>query len=214
MAQEKKRACGYRKVGGLYLCGGNDGISCCKMPIILSICPTCGSGIRQTRGWTWIDPRPWLAEPCKLPGRHLICPLAHPEELGDQVGLIWVGTAFYPTPDVFAREANEMGISKRISTVPRGFEVGKHWVFIAHPRVKWHIEGEGDDAQQIWEAGVFRVFKPTAIEKIVTETQSKDELEMERLKRRGITPIVVPDDDMDHQGSVYDQQLELEMEGT
>ncbi|MEI6227005.1 MAG: hypothetical protein WCS72_19880 [Deltaproteobacteria bacterium] len=45
-----------------------------------------------------------------------------------------------------------------------------------------------------------------AIEKIVTETESKDEAAMEELKGRGITPFVVPDDDKDHQGSVYDSE--------
>ena len=212
MAAEKRRACGYRKVGGLYLCGSGEGMSCCKMPLITSICPTCGHGMRQTRGWTWIDPKPWLAEPCKLPGRHLICPLATPEVLGDRVGLLWVGTQFYPSPDVFNREANEMGISRRITAMPRGFKVGEHWVFLAHPRVKWHMEGEGADAKQVWEAGVFKVFKPSAVEKIVTETMAQDADEMQRLADRGITPVIVPDDDKDHTGSVYDKDEQLEME--
>jgi hypothetical protein len=31
-----------------------------------------------------------------------------------------------------------------------------------------------------------------------TETQAKDEAELARLQERGITPVVVPDDDPDH----------------
>jgi hypothetical protein len=42
------------------------------------------------------------------------------------------------------------------------------------------------------------VFQPIGIEKIVTKTESRDAKEMEKLAKRGIDPVVVPDDDEDH----------------
>jgi hypothetical protein len=65
-----------------------------------------------------------------------------------------------------------------------------------------------------WVGGVFQIFKSTRIEKIVTESQADDEEAMAKLARAGITPIVVPDDDRDHRGTVYDRQdaaTQLEM---
>jgi hypothetical protein len=55
--------------------------------------------------------------------------------------------------------------------------------------------------------------EPTKIEKIVTASQAADAEEMEKLEKAGITPVVVPDGDRDHQGTVYDdadEQKELE----
>jgi hypothetical protein len=40
--------------------------------------------------------------------------------------------------------------------------------------------------------------QPERIEKLVTESQSRDATEMAKLARRGITPVVVPDNDPDH----------------
>src|SRR5207302_7622776 len=55
VAVEAKRGCGYRKIGGLYFVGGGRGVACDRLPIPLDICPTCGHGIKQTRGFTWVD---------------------------------------------------------------------------------------------------------------------------------------------------------------
>src|SRR5262249_34852945 len=155
-----KRGCGYRKVGGLYLVGGKLGVECCKMPIPLEICPCCGGGIKQTRGWTWIDPRPWLQKPCMGAAWQVEAwPMAGPPRLGERVGLLWIGAGFYPTADAFIEECRTQGLSRRITAVPRGFKLGESWVFLAHPKVI--RDGDG------WKPGIFRVFKPTAIEKIV-----------------------------------------------
>jgi len=35
------------------------------MPFEFHICPTCNGGIKQSRGFQWIDPRPWLQGACK-----------------------------------------------------------------------------------------------------------------------------------------------------
>lgn len=52
---DKKRGCGFRKEGGLYLMAGTFSRECGRLPIPLDKCPTCNGGIKQTRGWTWID---------------------------------------------------------------------------------------------------------------------------------------------------------------
>lgn len=208
MAREARRACGYRKVGGLYLCGNGGGIPCCKLPVLLHVCPTCNGGVKQTRGWTWIDPRPWLeGKTCSKP--ELGCAAGIPGALGERVGLLWIGEQFYKTPADFSAEANAMGISRRITAMPRGFKLGEHWVFLAHPKVKKLVaDGTGEES---WLPGVFRIFRPTSIEKIVTESTAADAEAMAKLTEAGITPVVVGDDDADHQGSVYDESEQAEL---
>jgi hypothetical protein len=193
MSVEARRGCGYRKVNGLYLVSGGQGMPCCKLVIKLTICPTCGGGIKQTRGWTWIDPRPWLQSECTGREKVLSCPAADPSKLGKRVGLLWVGHRFYPTADHFKHEAMTLGISRRIAAVPRGFEIG-NWIFLAHPKA---IENG---------PGIFYLFRPERIEKIVTESMAKDEEAMADLRKRGITPVIVPDDDRDHQGSIWEDE--------
>ena len=205
MAVEAKRGCGYRKVGGLYLVGEGSGMACCKMPIVLHVCPTCNQGIKQTRGWSWVDPRPWLQKPCTgTDNQRAICPIWDPNALGEKVGLIWVGEKFYPTPEDFAREANQLGISRRIKVIPRGFHVGEHWVFVAHPKAVTSINAETGEEEML--PAVFRIFQPSRIEKIITRTMSENADLMADLAERGITPVIVPDNDRDHQGSVYDDE--------
>jgi hypothetical protein len=215
MAVEQRRACGFRKVGGLYLCADGLGAPCCKMPILLHVCPTCHGGIKQSRGWTWIDPRPFLKNECTAqpaaPFAGILnsfagaarCPLTDPNGMGERVGLLWIGEQFYKTPSAFQIEASQMGVSRRIAAIPQGFKLGEHWVWLAHPKVKENPPAEvGGDVT--WTPGVFRIFKPTRIEKIITETMAADQEEMAKLEKRGITPVIVPSDDKDHVGTVYD----------
>lgn len=210
MAREQRRACGYRKVGGLYLCADAPGHPCCKMPVLLHVCPTCNSGVKQTRGWQWLDPKPWIRPgACTDPLGPAHCPLAHPDRLGSRVGLLWIGEMFYPSPGHFIQEAVQQGVSRRIQSVPRGFKLGETWVWFAHPKVQQIVDPETGDTS--WAGGVFQVIKPERIEKIVTEAEAQDETEMQRLRDQGITPVAVPDDDRDHQGSVYDRDPETQL---
>lgn len=198
MAIEPRRGCGFRKVGGLYLVGDSGGFSCDRLPFPLTICPTCGAGIKPSLGWTWIFGHNLLGgvhENCKCNDQ---CPICHPAKMGRRSGLMWVGSSFY-TPNSFAQEAIKMGVSKRISTVPKDLELGSTWVLLAHRQVV-PVEKEGPlfDMPTLGP-GIFFAFIPQRIEKIVTESQSKDESLIQRLQARGITPVVVPDDDQDHQ---------------
>ena len=203
MAVEAKRGCGYRKVGGTYMMGGGAGIICGRLPLPLEVCPTCGGGIKQSRGWTWIEPVELFAgTDCRLEGRCSQCPGTDFSLMG-RCGLLWIGKSFYPTVEHFLQESSTMGICRRISAIPRGFVLGETWVFLAHPEAMTVIDEEGEQRKA---AGIFRIFKPIRIEKIVTETMAKDEEEMEALRQRDITPVIVPDDDPDHQGTVYDKE--------
>lgn len=135
MASEAKRGCGYRKVGGLYIVDAGSGMPCCKMPIPLTVCPCCSAGIKQTRGWTWLDAaKMFPATPCSAGAiERVACPAANPAVMG-KVGLLWIGESFYPRPVDFLNEAANLGISRRLSKVPRAYKAGETWVLFAHPK--------------------------------------------------------------------------------
>ena len=193
-SRESARGCGYRKVGGLYLVFDGQGVDCGKLPIPLHVCPTCGAGIKPARGWTWIDGDALTAEArarkCPkadnwrdlgCPG----CPMDQDAPFG-RAGLIWIGESFYSTPDDFQREAAKMGISRRIASVPRGFEIGKTFVFMAHRLcVPEFIEG----GENIWTPGVFSIFVPSRIEIICNGTESEEQIA--DYEGRGLTPVKV-----------------------
>lgn len=203
MAIEPRRGCGYRKVGGLYLVGDGPSAECCRLPLRLTVCPCCSAGIKQTRGWTWINPVLMFGESYRPDCN--VCPAGNPARMGERAGLLWIGERFYATPEHFNAEARALGISRRIAAVPRGFKVGETWVLLAHPKAcKPDAEGH--------TAGVFRIFRPSRIEKILTQSQATEE-ELDKLRERGITPVIVPDDDPDHQGTVYDDEQPGLLEG-
>jgi hypothetical protein len=179
---EGKRGCGYRKPGGIYLVSSGYGRYCGALPIELSVCPTCHQGIKPARGWTWIN----LADLAAVRGCDKAdgcgdCPIADAKI--QEVGLIWVGEKFYPSTRGFAAEADAMGISRRISQIPRKFELGVTWVALAHRKA---IEALPDP-----KPGIFHVFKPIRIEYVVKPDD--DEKKLESLEKRGITLVnVVP----------------------
>lgn len=180
---EGRRGCGYRKPGGLYLMAGRPSEACELLPVELTVCPTCGEGVKHSRGWTWIDATKLLG----LPIHHgsashaKRCPFF--SDLG-RSGLIWVGQAFYETPEAFMREANSMGVSRRINTVPRDLEVGKTWVLLAH-MAAWPPTLSDPKGKP----GIFSAFKPKKIEYVVKGDEGEEELE--RLRERGIEPVEV-----------------------
>ncbi len=182
---EGSRGCGYRKEGGLYLVGGGPAAPCCKLPRLLCTCPTCGTGIKPARGWTWFDPVP-LFGPIVCDGKvdeNGNCPLADPADLG-KVGLVWIGEKFYPTPYEFIKEAKALGISRRIAAIPREFRVGVTWVLLAHRRTVFT-----DVRDETGRPGIFACWRPSRIEKVVSK--DVDDAEVDALVKRGITPVVV-----------------------
>jgi hypothetical protein len=148
VSAEGRRGCGYRKKGGLYLCGGGPSAPCGRIPFPLDRCPTCDHGIKPTRGWTWVDIAGLLrdAPPCKQTEHAVMdgsldrilaacssCPLREGTDVG-RVGLLWVQQG-YPTTASFLEEARAAGISRRLVAVPKGFKVGESWVMLAHRKV-------------------------------------------------------------------------------
>lgn len=227
MAVEARRACGYRKVGGLYLVSGQLAEPCHRLPFPLTVCPVCGSGFKPARGWTWVNPLPLFAPRACWPAftvqhceRCLICTPSRWPRTGDEprAGLLWVGEHFYDTPATFTREAEQLGISRRISHVPHDFQLGVTWVLLAHRRAVVTVRGldvtfgasaadfkAGPGEPTEWVPGIFSVFLPERIEKLVTQSQLTEGAQR-AAAARGITLVPVPDEDRDHQGSVYDDE--------
>jgi hypothetical protein len=99
---------------------------------------------------------------------------------GENIGLLWVGQAYYKKSADFEYESFTQGISKRIAAVPRNFQVGKTWIALAHPTACDGLPG------------IFTVFRPSAIEYIVRGNESEQELNA--LEKRGLTLIhVIPE---------------------
>jgi hypothetical protein len=87
--------------------------------------------------------------------------------------------------------------------VPKGLDIGQTWVCFGHRKVRF-ADGEVGP-------GLFYLAKPERLEKIVTESQAADTEEMAKLAKRGITPVVVPDDDRDHNPSADQAEADLDL---
>lgn len=194
MAVEAKRGCGYRKVGGLYLVGEGLAAVCDRLPYELKVCPCCGAGIKQARGFTWLDAEQFLGthKDCK-DNFSSPCPICIP--LPQKYGLLWVGEKYY-SPQSFIEEAKKLGVSKRIPQIPKDFKLGETWILLAHPKVISKPDPEKKDLFKYYPA-IFYVFRPQRIEKIITHKQATKTM-LKKLAKRKITPIIVPDDDKDH----------------
>src|ERR1700680_3833249 len=222
MAVEAKRGCGYRKVGGLYLVRGPGGMPCDRLPIPLSVCAVCSHGFKQALGFTWLDVAGLVGGVHRDCRDQFPCPLCMATSDMGKAGLLWIGEKFYKTPVEFNKEAAELGVSRRIKALPRGFKVGETWILLAHPKAIHEVcaacEGKGyvgevgknevcDGCEgKGWKyvSAIFKVWRPERIEKILPESQRGSSEHLE-LAERGITAVFVPDNDPDHQGTVYQQ---------
>ncbi len=180
VCEEGPRGCGYRKEGGLYLRCDGIGERCGRLPLPCAVCPCCGQGIKPARGWTWIDPRPLVdGKPCDASmDTCKACPL---NGVTSRAGLLWIGEKFYPTPEAWLDEVARMGVSRRVTQAPHGFEVGKTWVLVAHRKV---TIGDAEPAPAI-----FHAFRPSRVECVVPENETKEKIDA--LEKRGIVPVVV-----------------------
>jgi hypothetical protein len=208
---EGPRGCGYRKPGGLYLVSGQLSEPCPLLPYETKVCPTCGEGIKPARSFTWVDGARFIP-PTEhgSPEHTLVCPLAPDySEDGEPIsrigrcGLIWVGEQHYKTPQAFMAEAARLGVSRRISVVPRDFVVGQTWVLLGHRKaiLRACSEGCGDQAAPDPECpvcagtgyehrpGVITAFCPTAVEYVVRGDETEEELEA--LEARGLELVQV-----------------------
>ncbi len=215
MAIEPKRGCGYRKVDGLYLEGVYIPVPCDRLPVELGACPVCGSGIHFTRAMIEINPlKLWgYHQPC---GDHFRpCKVCDPPD--ELAYIMMVGSKFY-SPESFLEEANRLGISKRLPFIPKKLIVGKTIVYLAHPQAVEVrepvalqqalaiVESQESSQNRLLEAeqkpkkkmGIFCAFIPHRIVQIVKESDATEERKAE-LAKRGITLVIVPDNDADHQ---------------
>ncbi len=214
MAVEQLRGCGYRRVGGLYLCGEFISSPCDRMPFPLTTCPVCGQGIKVSRGFTQVNPlRLWgIHQDCIDHFRP--CLLCDPQD--EPAYIMLVGAGNYKTKEDFLSEATHMGISKRIPFIPKGLELGKTVIYLAHPKACEVKEPAAlQEAMAIVEEaqtkkprlleveriekklGIFCAFIPKRVEKLIWESQATPE-ELEKLEKRGITPVLIPNGDKDH----------------
>lgn len=132
----------------------------------------------------------------------------------DPAFIMMVGEKYYPTPEDFMNESKDQGISKRIPFIPKNFTLGKTIIYLAHNKacvtrepVEQAIKNgvlpgmESDEQMKsTYNLGIFTVFRPRRIEKIYWQKdldQMSDE-EREDLAKREITPVGMPDGDIDH----------------
>lgn len=195
---EGERGCGYRSGGGLYLMTDPGELQVCgRLPHELEICPTCGGGIHFSRSWTWVNPKALFKDtPCKWDlAEH--CPCACPlsdESVPEKAGLLWIGRASYGVREWLA-EAVKMGVSRRIPSVPRGFEVGKTLVLVAHLDTNVPVKTGSRRQKLVYEQrpAIFTCFTPQRIEYVVKGDETEDELDA--LEKRGLELVeVVPVD--------------------
>ena len=191
VVRDQKRGCGWRKPG-LYLRCESLGEPCGKLPRELCVCPTCGSGIKPTRGWTWVSPANLFSGlKCRKANtyRHKErvecprCPLSDVNlpKMG-RAGLLWIGEQFYPSPEAFVKEVRNQGLSRRIKSLPHGFKLGQTWVLLAH-----RLGVEQKDGSYL--PAIFQAFKPDRVEYVVTGDETEEELD--RLEKRGLTLVRV-----------------------
>jgi hypothetical protein len=195
MAQEEKRGCGYRRVGGIYLVSGDVWGDCDRLPFPVTHCLACHGGIKFPRAPTEINP-------INLFGQHKLCTESEHDwgapagscrccQPTDEVAyILGVGKGFYKTPRAYMDEAMRLGVSKRIPAIPSNLVVGKTWVYLIHNEALF----TQDDKPQM---GIFAAFIPKRIEMPVWESDLTDERKKD-LEKRGITPVVFKDGDPDH----------------
>lgn len=205
ISTEQARGCGYRKPAkdgvGIYLVGDGLGAPCGLLPVPLGVCPCCGGGIKQTRGWTWITPQSLFTDAVLGPvagierdcdrSRRLKtlvagsprgargcpdCPVGSPPP--GRHGLLWIGEGFYPTPEDYIRESARQGVSRKIKAVPQGFVLGETWVFLAHRKaIRNPATGERD------MPGIFSAFRPRGIDLVIADAHNVPE-KAERLAEK------------------------------
>ena len=186
IVNEQERGCGYRQPGGMYMMAPKLLEPCHRLPIELHVCPVCNGGIKPARGWTWIEPLSLIGGRCSRfeNGSYIAphceyCVACNPSEA--KAGLIWIGEGFYKTPKDFMSEVQSLGLSRRVSSIPRGFEPGKTVVYLVHPRA---IINRGEDGKETPSPGIFTAFRPSHIEYILKGDETAEQLH--KLEKRGL----------------------------
>jgi len=169
------------------------------------------------------------------------CPVCNNRDNFGPHLLLWIGRGHY-SPEAFLEEGRRLGVSRRIAAVPKGLVLGETWVLLAHldaapPQStvcvrcsvakELHTAGEAGqlaisgrvDTIPICEQfqapqptpGIFCAFIPRAVELVLRESDATPE-RVEKEAKRGVSVVRVPDDDRDHQGSVWDKDEDSQPE--
>ncbi len=220
MAVEPKRACGYRRIGGIYLEGEKGtGMACGRLPVPIHPCPSCFQVVRFSRSLQRVRPSFILhaGAECADPDCSQLCPFVSVRAHGE-AGLLWAGSRYY-SPETFTAEARVLGVSRRLPYRPRFVNPGKTWILVAHRGAcserctcdRLPMPGPPKDAEGIFRPscascagtgrvpvpGVFYLFRVKRIVQIVTDTMAEEECA--RLRKKGLDLVKVPADDPDHQ---------------
>jgi hypothetical protein len=185
---EQKRGCGYRKpaVGGvgIYLMSGKLTATCDRLPFPLDVCPCCSAGIKQTRAFTWIQPRKLFESAFAAPCVYGDATCSMGPNAPEKAGLLWIGEQYYATPDAFLQEAAILGISRKLPAIPRGFKVGETRIYLAHSKAIAYegLNGEGIIATK---PGVFASFIPTSVDLVIDDPNQIPERALKLKERLG-----------------------------
>lgn len=90
-----------------------------------------------------------------------------------------------------------MGVSRRLPSdhLPRRLKLGETWVLLAHMMACG--TRKNDKGAEFKVPGIFYAFRPTRFERLIWQRDAKPEL-LEDMVKDGITPIVIPDGDLEH----------------
>jgi len=192
---ETERGCGYRKIGGAYLIGTGMAANCDRLPILIQECQHCGFGIGFARSMQIVKTEYVRYLIDEDDGHHPSCEDVFPcpicyntdtpaDPLGKKVGIMFVSNRYY-TPESFAKESVDMGISKRIAphTIPKAFKTGM-WIMLVYTYP--------DKSHKI-----FYAFKPERIEILVW----KDDPKKAEYEKKGFTVVEIertPENELKH----------------
>ena len=206
---ETERGCGWRQIGGVYLCcDAGLQVECDALPIRLKPCVECGFQVRPVRGIQAVHIGFLLS---KVRGHDcregFQCPVCKPDlELGDEVFLNFVGSAAY-SPESFLAEAKAQGVSRRIApgSLPREFKIGKSWIYLAHRKVPFRgqlpdgvmREEPGLQPEPEYWPAIFYAFKPTRMEVVLGDDAPADVIQ--RWEDQGYFVVLVDHKDPKHQ---------------
>lgn len=201
---ESKRGCGYRSPGaggvGIYLVGPPGGEECERLPYPVTVCPVCGEGMRFSRAPRWVQPSELFAlnigpicDPRIKEHDHNRCVLCTPGLLEDAL-LVWIGKGHYATAADFMLEADMMGISRKLASIPRGFEIGKDFIFFAHQNaipddVKFTIVDQKKVTDYGWSPGIFYVWRPAKVELVIDDPNDIPDKALNIQERHGADKV-------------------------
>lgn len=197
MPIENIRGCGFRTVGSVYLCGKGMALPCDWLPKEFEECVVCGNIPHFIRSIQKIDPLamfgPHAKDICKCKP---FCPLCNPETKPRDIPnyLMWVGKDY--SPESFIKEANKMGVSKKINSLPKDLIVGKSWIYLAKQDLIEDKEVAYHPKKTKKKDAIFFAFIPQKVEYLMEKkkkgeyTQSELD-EIKECKKRGMTIIWV-----------------------